>query len=517
MTIQEKKEKAKELFRQELFRDALPLYQEVWDVEKSEWNGYFLARCLRKAEFYDTAKELHAVLLASYPQSKPIQHEKLWLNYKIGINRWSNFNFLENAEAILAHASQHDPYTKNLFIKTVLTVARQFRPDEGADKQRWLDRLDQSLLDNKVFRFNNIAYPADRKRYFVEYADALVAQHTQADYLEKQLAQLHFKGTKHTAFLRFMVESFTFTWDHKTVISRTRLALYIKNLVEELQLRQRSDIPQIYREGKRTSVSNLSHFLFCPVSYAIQQTYEVYAQTSWERDEWKADKLYLADRLRIFKETGQLKDAFADAEINFTEELNKQIHYIFRSELIVSNTPGSDPTIFEADDQSLSGAPDYILQHPDGTKFVIIEKFSHISSADRDSPFENDLVKPLAFLNKFQSLRLRFGLILNWYWDLVDISTDENIRKKIVLRSMKIHRVDPETQEMPLHRAMEAVAEFNRKKQLVMDGDRLSWPAKCLNCSVVSYCHHKTGWFDEINLPYTLLAPGSGMDNQLNL
>jgi hypothetical protein len=106
--------------------------------------------------------------------------------------------------------------------------------------------------------------------------------------------------------LHHMVAAYTFHWDNDTVISRTGLALYIKNLVEEMELRNRTGIPVVFRENKRPSVSDLSHFLFCPVSYAIRQTYEVYAQSSWDQDEWKNDKLYLGDRLRLFKETGNL-------------------------------------------------------------------------------------------------------------------------------------------------------------------------------------------------------------------
>lgn len=37
-----------------------------------------------------------------------------------------------------------------------------------------------------------------------------------------------------------------------------------------------------------------------------------------------------------------------------------------------------------------------------------------------------------------------------------------------------------------------------------IDGDRISFANKCLNCSVVAYCNHKTGNFNSIELPYNL-------------
>jgi thioredoxin-like negative regulator of GroEL len=131
VNLQEQKEKAKELLRSEQFDHALSLFQTIWEAEKNEWNGYFLAQCLRKAELYDAAVELHVTLAATFPGSKPILHERLWLDYRTKLNRWSNIDFLEQAEAILKHADQYDKYTKNLFIKTILLVARQFHPGEG--------------------------------------------------------------------------------------------------------------------------------------------------------------------------------------------------------------------------------------------------------------------------------------------------------------------------------------------------------------------------------------------------
>jgi thioredoxin-like negative regulator of GroEL len=58
MTIHEQKEKAKELLRSEKFEQALPLFQMIWETEKNEWNGYYLAQCLRKLENYGEAAEL---------------------------------------------------------------------------------------------------------------------------------------------------------------------------------------------------------------------------------------------------------------------------------------------------------------------------------------------------------------------------------------------------------------------------------------------------------------------------
>lgn len=39
---------------------------------------------------------------------------------------------------------------------------------------------------------------------------------------------------------------------------------------------------------------------------------------------------------------------------------------------------------------------------------------------------------------------------------------------------------------------------------MAIDADRISYANKCFNCSVFTYCNHKIGKFNIINLPYDI-------------
>jgi hypothetical protein len=509
MTLQEKKEEAKKLKKDDQFNKAVNLFKEIWEEERTDWNGYFLALCYRKTEKFDEALLIHKAIQKEFPYFKAIVNEKLWLDYSTKIKNWDNKDYLTDAEKIIALSDQYDTYSGKVFIKTILAVARRLS-NRAEIKLEWLKKLDQSILDNKVFRFNDIAYPADRKTFFIEYADALILLGKHTDYIEEKLASLNFQGMKHTQFLKYIVESYTFPhYKHNTtIISRTRLALHIKNFQEEIHLRKEATVPTHYLPDKKTSVSDLSHYLFCPVSFAINETFEIYANTSWERDEWKHDKLYMADRHKRYQEKLQVSDALKDTLIELNPEVIKQFKFIFESELLINNASGPKPVIHENTQKSLLGAPDYVLKHPNGLKFIVTEKFSYLNAKDFDKPFDSDLIKPVAFLNSFSQLELNFGLIVNWFWTFEDVDPSADVpKKKIVIRAYKIHKVEKAIGLDKFEDVLGLVNSLKKNKKMNIDGNSVAYPNKCLHCSVVSYCHHKTGRWNEISLPYPLRYP----------
>ena len=75
--------------------------------------------------------------------------------------------------------------------------------------------------------------------------------------------------------------------------------------------------------------------------------------------------------------------------------------------------------------------------------------------------------------------------------------------KKIRLKSYDKFPIEKSIEnKTKLLATIDRVNRFKETKTFSVDGDRISYPNKCLNCSVVSYSNHKTGRFDNINLPY---------------
>ncbi len=503
MTIAELKTLAQKKKQSGYTWEALDLYKQLWHLEKNEWNGYFLAQLYRKTQNFSEARKLHEDLEKTYPNFKPLKNDKLWLDYNEKIKEWENPDLLSDAEDLLLRADKYDKYTSSVYTKTVLNVVRYLcMRNEYIEAYHWLLKLDQSVISNSTFNFKDQIFPADRKVYFIRYADVLVQLDEYFNYIEKCLKTLEFKTEKRLEFQKFIKEDITFN----DYISRVKLAKHIKGFQEEFYLRIKKITNKIYESQKTTLVSDLSHYLFCPVSFAINETFQIEANTSWEKDEWLGEKKIFSDRHKIFKATKSFEDTFKDSEITIDLDLQTDFDYLFSSTIRVNNSTNIKPIIYSNKAGDLIGAPEYLMEDSLGYKFTITEKFSSIHSADSSTPFESDLVKHYAFINEFESVDIKFGYLITWYWQLIDIQTDNGIiKKKIVITSYRLTKIENNRENLnKLNRAINAINKFKKAKIIEIDGDRISYPNKCLNCSVVSYCNHKTGKFNNIELPYDL-------------
>src|ERR1035438_1401522 len=282
-TIQELKNQADLYFKNENFADACLTYLEILESEKNEINGKVLLNCYRKAEKYIEAYELYNTLIAIYPNSGSIKLAKLWLDYSCKIKDWKNPDLISDAEALITKTDKYNQYTGNIFNKTVLSVVKYLRYKADYPKAlEWLDKLDFTILKNTPFNYNGIKYPSDQKLFFILYTDVLIQQNNHIDYIENCLTRLNFEGIKHTQFKKKIIEEITFG----DYVSRVVLALYLKLLKEEIYHREKNVFKQIYTPNKITLISDLGDFEFCPVSFAISETFNVPSNSTWEKDEW---------------------------------------------------------------------------------------------------------------------------------------------------------------------------------------------------------------------------------------
>jgi tetratricopeptide (TPR) repeat protein len=506
----ELKKEADKYRKESNFGEAVDLYFKLWEYEKNEWNGYFLAQCYRKVQRYTDARTLHATMEQLFPSFKPIQQEELWLDYSEKVTDWENPDLLEDAEKLIAKVNQYDKYTGTLYVKTVLKVVRYLcHNGQHVSAFNWLIRLDQSVISNTVFKFDGKTYPADRKTYFMWFAFLLIRLNYHQTYIEKCLSYLGYKGNKLIEFKEYIISDIS-PWEH---VFGPKLARYIKQFQEEIHLRSVAIPKVIFKEDNIILISDLSHYLFCPASYVINKTFIIDANTSWEKDEWVSEKKLFIDRHKIFKQTKNLNDAFKDTDIKPDQELINTIRYVFNSTIRVNNVTNPKPTIYSNKDNMIKGAPDYIMEDVNGRLYAITEKFSSIFSADSKAPFESDLIKHHAYLHELENLKIAFGLMITWYWQYVDITTEKGPKKKVKVVSCRITKVDrTDSGRYKLQRAIDGLKSLKLNKSLKVDGDKISYPNKCMSCSVVTYCSHKTGKYDQVALPYILTRLSEGED-----
>lgn len=498
------KTNALSLIKNRQFYEALPLCEKLWESEKSLFSGILLSRCLRLSRKFAECKQFHETFRTEVGNYLLMNIEKRFLYLHQYIIHREREDFIEVGEAILKFSSRYPEKTKLLQLSTILGIVR--RLNDPKVRIKWLERLDHSMLDNNVFRFNHITYPSYRKQYFVEYAAALKDSDRVEDYIRGEMETLGFSGDIQKEFIAYMLTGVkskdVYGSSH---INITKLAQLLKNLSDEKSLRLAMDQQIIFSEGKKISVSELSQFSFCPVSYAISRTFQVYRPENWNKDDQQIVKKYLGKRYREAKKNKALKTIFNDFNFQMNIHSIKKFAAIFESNMETDNVTAAEPTIFLSDSGTITGAPDYIFAHPNGKRYVLVEKFSYGPGNSNREPFESDLVKLHAYQKLFSQKSLHFGLLLNWNYTIEKDSITND--RKLEINSFTITKVKvDQNSDLRLHQIIREVEYFNKKKQISVDGKSLAKPAKCLNCSVASYCHHKTGNYSTLSVPYEVLS-----------
>lgn len=507
MTTAERRAEAKRLKGEKSYLSAIIHYEILQVEDLSDWNDYFLSVCYRHTKQFQKAWPLVRNIVERSPSFQPIKNEILWLTYSDKIKNINNDNVIEDAEDLLLSCDISNRFTGPIFIKTVLEVVSQYKEAYPSLALTWLEKLNPLSLTNTVYRFNNITYPSDKKRYYILYADVLIASGNYMEFIREKLAFLSFSESKLEDFTNYIQKSLTFeTYSGSEKISNTKLALYIKNLQEEVIFKGLTNPKTAFQDKTLVSVANLSSFLFCPVSLAINLTFDQYQNESWEKDEWKNEKLRLGDRYSFFN-GDNIYRVFQDTKIEQTSKMIEEFSFILNSKLVTNNTGSAKPNIIFGSNPNIVGVPDYIFKSPNGDFFVVTEKFSYGSHEEVHIPFKSDLIKPSSFLNSFPELNLKFGLLLTWFWTTLEIDDHRGKFRKIVVSSYNIAEVKKTEQNQNAILDIEKdIRKFKTFRTHKVEGKKLSDPKKCLNCSVVSFCYHKTGRFNTVNLPYTLLT-----------
>ena len=179
---------------------------------------------------------------------------------------------------------------------------------------------------------------------------------------------------------------------------------------------------------------------------------------------------------------------------------------IFNSKLLINNFDGSSKIFFSNPKDTIRGNPDYLFENISGKRFAVIEKFTKRTSETITIAFNNDLIKLYGYIFELTTLNIDFGYLIYWYWQIDDIKDNNGkIKKKIRIRTYRIFTIEKtDENKTKLATSIEKVKTFKQTTKFEVDGNRISYPNKCLNCSVVSYCNHKTGKFNIVDLPYEI-------------
>ena len=472
---------------------AIEAYQLLDSKEDNIWNKYFLAVLFRKTGQFDAAETLHKVIENREPNFAPLKSEKLWFIYSKDLKQANGQSMIYIAEGLIKKVEQNrSQFTDSIFNKTIIYVAKKLAETQGYETSiSWLYKIkDFSKLSREPFFPPNNPnakkkYDSEQKTYFMLYAQALIGldkvKEKVADYLDK----LNFTTVKKKEFIEAIVSKVEKS-DYLPIKTYV-LAKILKSFEDELKIRK-TGVENISLNPYLT-VSEVSDYIFCPVSFAINASINVSTLiSSWEKGQ-REDDLYpnLKKYYDKFQETKDYANAFNN--VISKDNINIDLQNILSSKLMLYGQQAN--TYFTNEQLNLRGMPQYVFEASNKTKFIVMEKVEKNSS--QRNLFPNEQAKIELCLSSFPKEQFAYGYMIFWYYDDNDNFLDYHIIK-----------INKSTNNQNLLSTIEQVNIFRQNKYMSIDPNKVSYPNKCVNCSVQSICKHKTGSIKEVILPYKL-------------
>lgn len=242
------------------------------------------------------------------------------------------------------------------------------------------------------------------------------------------------------------------------------------------------------------TATDISNFVYCPVSYCIKRTFN--EPPLPEKETKIGIEMHNQTRLAIYSPNAKKKYQFTESTTSpeFYTNQNKPFFDDIRSSSIYY-VAHSDNSIkyFKSSKGKFVGQPDYVFTNQNRENFIVEEKFKKYKSYTNEI-HKNNQYQLLSYLFGLDSLNASYGYYVYWYY-----AYEDGIRrtKKCVVYKFERNQIYRDY----LSEVFRKISSLNSGMQLPFDLNKLD-ASKCANCVVRVFCGHKTGRFSAVTVPY---------------
>lgn len=473
---------------------------------ETERDGILLVRALRKDKEFILAHNYHEKLQGKYPNSEGLKNEALWLKFSSEVCNSNNTNYEEDAQYILDNTSQESQKYKLIYeVTTLITISRLIREEKYAEAYTWTTKLNPNKLSDEGREGQNgIYYPSNRQQYYRYKANSLIGADQVRYYVNWVFEYLKFTEEKRKDFVEYIIKSCTYTkYDGSTFLSDLVLSNFLYQLDVDL-VSNSSYLASKVNQPDTILLSELSQYLFCPVSFVINKSFNLPTYKPMDSSsKWLGNKDGFYDRYLKYQNSRNISACFtndilnqydledsvdlADEDIFIFEEL-------FKGKILINNYFDTAPRTFKSEDNTLKGAPDYLIELQNGKRVLIAEKFSFNSSVGATKIYNSDIIDIEAYLTKFKNLKIDYAYFINWIWSIYQVPNDGDVQNTNIsyIKKVNIHLIN-------LKMSRESLVDSTSEKINILKSggvitfNKIGFPSKCLSCNVYSYCEHKSG------------------------
>jgi len=282
-------------------------------------------------------------------------------------------------------------------------------------------------------------------------------------------------------------------------------------LREEIELKnQTAQIELKSFTQELIAATDLSNFVYCPISYSIDKSFIIECPTGEELTEYGRtlyEQLRLVNKIIPYSE----KETEVHRLKVFNNELVKKIR---SSELIF--TGHSDKDVFINKEEKFIGQPDYIFKDENGKFFAVEEKFHYLKSEHHQSWenseksynktintfYDNHKVQLTSYIRNITEYKIEYGYLIYWFYELNEHRDERRIPQ---IHDVSIKKMTLTPNHVSLYNdAVAGIVNLHNNQGNVhfdFDVNKININ-KCVGCVVNKYCTHKSGRYNTYKFPH---------------
>jgi hypothetical protein len=307
----------------------------------------------------------------------------------------------------------------------------------------------------------------------------------------------------------------------ESTISVVDLLIAEKNAMEKLNFSKKNNWGIDFIRA-----SEIENFVFCPISFAINRTFEV-SDTELQIIGTELHAQSMVERLKIENQIKtEFKSSLNNIEIIIESGIDgkentpqyklegKSIPFINENNIEFINELKNSTLIYPVTEEknyinkeyNFVGKPDYIyLNNKTNEYFIVEEKFSSIYKNISESGYnknnqgfyKNQQFQLKSYISLIDEIYISYGYLVKWEYEYsMDTLCMENIRKCNVFRISNSSEVKRE-----IVKQIEIISRFIKTRELDINVEYKN-AKKCAGCNSKDICSHKNRINTKLNLPY---------------
>lgn len=549
---------ARALYKINKYKESYGIYEELENsnYKFDDWKKKFYADTCRKAGEHEKGLKLCEEVLANRPNFEPILGTYYWIKYDTIIRgepykeitdekkKWA-----EKIRAKYEKAPKFSPfYNLCIYFSDIYIENRKFE-----EAKKWLKYIRHYNDLNKTFKIGKETYYTPHKaKYFINYCKVCEENEIEKaikicmkglsiypnlsllktslvdlvcrqfnlkgkDLFLKLLSNIYFIDDKiRNNYLDGLIsEEILSSWKSTNIIGQK---IYELNL--DFDTKNKKDWAIHSYLHKSISSSNISDYVFCPVSYSINKSIKI------ESDEHINIELDFSSKISIAKIYGN-KNKFENigkalhklpSNLSLKEQIEQSILYgntpyecygnntdfeeIFKLKLLETNARSKKRKFYSSNNSKFTASPDYImLDEETGKKIIIEEKYRYAESSNIEQPFQNNYFEVLNTVLNIEEFHNYEVYIVYWFWKFSP-NKKTDFEKFFVVTDWRVFKIQiDDLDKVHLDRYTGNIEHLLNNQQIEFNKKNL-YAKKCAHCSVRHYCYHKTGRLENIPLPY---------------